>query len=67
MPPKVRQLKKSLSDAGFYCRPGKGSHTVWKHPLLPGVEVTISGSNGEDAEKYQIKQVQQALKRLERE
>ena len=44
----------------------QGSHTVWKHPLLPGVEVTISGSDGDDAEKYQVRQVQQALNRLER-
>jgi predicted RNA binding protein YcfA (HicA-like mRNA interferase family) len=66
MPQKVRQLKSSLSNVGFYWRSGKGSHTVWKHSSLPGVEVTLSGSDGDDADKYQIKQVQQALKRLER-
>jgi predicted RNA binding protein YcfA (HicA-like mRNA interferase family) len=66
MPPKVRQLKSSLSKAGFYWRPGKGSYTVWKHSSLPGVEVTLSGNDGDDADKYQIKQVHQALKRLER-
>jgi predicted RNA binding protein YcfA (HicA-like mRNA interferase family) len=66
MPPKVRKLKSSLSKAGFYSRLGKGSHTVWKHSALPGVEVTLSGSDGDDADKYQIKQVQQALDRLER-
>ena len=66
MPPKIRQLKGSLSRAGFYSRSGKGSHTVWKHSSLPGVEVTLSGSDGDDADKYQVKQVKQALKRLER-
>lgn len=63
MPLKVRQLKSSLSKAGFYWRPGKGSHTVWYHPHYPGVEVTISGRDGDDADKYQLRQVNNALKR----
>jgi predicted RNA binding protein YcfA (HicA-like mRNA interferase family) len=66
MPLKVRQLKASLLKAGFYVRPGKGSHTVWKHPFLPGLEVTLSGQDGDDAKPYQTKYVQNALKRLER-
>jgi predicted RNA binding protein YcfA (HicA-like mRNA interferase family) len=65
MPPKVRQLKSALNEAGFYWRLGKGSHTVWKHSSLPGVEITLSGNDENDAAKYQIKQVQQAIKRLE--
>jgi len=67
MPLKIRQLKANLSKAGFSGRPGKGSHTVWTNPIIPDVEVTLSGHDGDDAQKYQIKQVQNALKRLERE
>jgi predicted RNA binding protein YcfA (HicA-like mRNA interferase family) len=66
VPQKVRQLKSSLSKAGFYLRPGKGSHTVWKHILLPGTEVTISGKDGDDAKPYQVKDVRNALRDLER-
>lgn len=61
MPLKVRQLKARLAKAGFVERPAKGSHTFWTHPSLPGVVVTLSGKDGADAEKYQIKQVKQAL------
>jgi predicted RNA binding protein YcfA (HicA-like mRNA interferase family) len=63
MPPKIRQLKSTLSKAGFSWRPGKGSHTVWFHPQYPDIEVTLSGQDGDDADKYQIKQVNNALKR----
>jgi len=66
MPPKIRQLKASLSKAGFFVRPGKGSHTVWTHPVLPALEITLSGKDGDDAEKYQMKLVRDALKALEK-
>ncbi len=64
MPPKVRQLKAALSKAGFLWRPGKGSHTLWLHPSLPELEVTISGKDGNDAKPYQVRDVQDALKEL---
>jgi len=64
MPPKIKKLKGALSKAGFRWRPGKGSHTFWAHPNLPGEEVTISGKDGEDAKPYQIKDVQNALRKL---
>lgn len=64
MPPKIKQLKASLKKAGFYLRPGKGIHTVWKHLRLPGVEITLSGHDGDDAKPYQIKDVRNALKEL---
>lgn len=64
MPPKIRQLKSSLSKAGFVKRPGKGSHTVWEHPYLPGVKVTIAGGDGDDAKYYLIEEVQRALDQL---
>jgi len=64
MPPKIRQLKAALSKAGFLWRPGKGSHTFWVYPNLPGEEVTLSGNNGEDTKPYQIKDVRNALRKL---
>lgn len=64
MPPKIRQLKSSLSKAGFFKRPGKGSHTVWEHPNLPSVKVTIAGKDGDDARHYLIEEVQKALDQL---
>ena len=66
MPPKVRQLKAKLTKAGFSKRSGKGSHTVWRHPAIPDVPVTISGHDGDDADRYQIKDVENALERLRR-
>jgi predicted RNA binding protein YcfA (HicA-like mRNA interferase family) len=64
MPRKVRQLKADLIKAGFTIRSGKGSHTVWHHPRFSTVTVIISGKDGDDAEKYQVKEVQNALKKL---
>jgi len=51
MPRKIRQPKRELRKAGFIFRPGKGDHTVWKHPRLP-YAVTISGNDGNDAQSY---------------
>ena len=67
MPLKIRQLKASLTKAGFSWRPGKGSHTVWTHPALPKLEITLSGKDGNDAKPYQVKDVQDALKQLKGE
>jgi predicted RNA binding protein YcfA (HicA-like mRNA interferase family) len=64
MPVKIRKLKADLARAGFVWRSAKGSHTYWTHPQLPGISVTISGSDGDDADRYQIKQVADVLKRL---
>ncbi len=64
MPPKIRELKAALKKAGFSSRPGKGSHTVWEHPKLPKLRVTISGKDGDDARHYLIEEVQAALDQL---
>ena len=64
MPPKIRQLKAQLQKAGFSSRPGKGSHTVWEHPILPQVRVTIAGKDGDDAKRYLVEEVQSALEQL---
>lgn len=63
MPPKIRKLKADLKKAGFVYRPAKGSHTVWYDPSDPENEVTFSGHDGDDAKKYQEKDVRNALKR----
>ena len=65
MPVKIRELKARLRKVGFYPRPGKGSHTVWKHPRLPGERLVLSGSDGDDAQRYQVEDVQTALERLQ--
>ena len=64
MPPKVREVKADLRKRGWNFRPGKGGHTVWEHPLLPSVTVTISGNDGDDAQPYQEAQVGDALAKL---
>lgn len=64
MPKKIRELKQLLLKAGFSYSPGKGSHTKWSHPLLPG-KVTLSGKDGSDAKAYQEKDVNNAIKKVE--
>jgi predicted RNA binding protein YcfA (HicA-like mRNA interferase family) len=65
MPQKIRQLKASLEKAGFVLlkKRGKGSHTIWEHPLVLHV-VIISGKDGDDADRYQEKDVRNALTEL---
>ncbi len=64
MPRKIRELKAELRRAGFAVRSGKGSHTVWKHPLGQQ-RVTLSGGDGDDAQSYQERQLQAALDELQ--
>jgi hypothetical protein len=63
MPRKIRQLLADLRAAGFRELPGrgKGDHAVWSHPLAPGHQPTIDGQPGDDAKRYQEKQVREAL------
>ena len=63
MPKKIRELKSLLLKAGFIYESGRGSHTKWSHPLLPG-KLTLSGKDGGDAKPYQEKDVDNALKKL---
>lgn len=60
MAKKIRELKQMLRQVGFTEVPGKGSHTNWIHPLYEG-KLTISGKDGNDAKRYQEKEVQQAI------
>jgi len=66
MPRKLRQLRADLRRAGFTSQSsrGKGSHTYWEHPLIPGEEVTLAGKDGDDAKFYQEKDVRDALEAL---
>ncbi|NEQ79044.1 MAG: type II toxin-antitoxin system HicA family toxin [Moorea sp. SIO2I5] len=64
MPKKIRELKEMLRQAGFREIPGKGSHTNWIHPLYAG-KITISGKDGNDAKRYQEKNVQSAIDEVE--
>jgi len=60
VPPKVRELVKSLEKAGFRNRGGKGNHRNFVHPNV-SKPVTISGKLGDDAKKYQIRAVEKAV------
>lgn len=63
MPPKVRELIAELERNGFSARSGKGSHRVYSHPKSYR-NVVISGKEGNDAQKYQIKQIKEALNEI---
>jgi predicted RNA binding protein YcfA (HicA-like mRNA interferase family) len=65
MPQKIRQLKASLQKAGFVMlkKRGKGSHTLWEHPLIR-YAIILSGKDGDDADRYQEKDVRNALAEL---
>ncbi len=63
MPPKVRELIAELERNGFADRGGKGSHRNYYHPKCTKI-VTISGKEGSDAQKYQLKQVRDALNEI---
>jgi predicted RNA binding protein YcfA (HicA-like mRNA interferase family) len=65
MPKKIRELKAMLAKAGFRWRPGKGSHTIWEHPLAEK-SVVLSGSDGQDAKRYRERQVAQQLEVVQR-
>lgn len=68
MPKKIRELKAMVVKAGYILQPGrgKGSHTYWKHPLLPEQPLTIPGKDGDDAPLYLEKGIQQTLKKLKK-
>lgn len=64
MPRKIRELIADLKRAGFALDRQKGSHRQFKHPKLPGV-VTVSGNEGDDAQRYQQRQVDEAVNRVQ--
>jgi predicted RNA binding protein YcfA (HicA-like mRNA interferase family) len=61
MPKKLRELKAMLRSAGWVQIPGgKGSHSKWRHPQVPR-RVVLSGHDGDDARRYQEKDVVRAV------
>jgi predicted RNA binding protein YcfA (HicA-like mRNA interferase family) len=64
MPKKIRELKAMLRKAGFRWRPGRGSHTIWEHPLADKA-VTLSGNDGRDARRYQEVEVAEQIEAVE--
>jgi len=65
MPPQIRKLIALLERNGFVNRGGKGSHRNFEHPLCSKI-VTISGKDGNDSQKYQVRQVKDALDEVKR-
>ena len=59
MPKKIRHLESMLKKAGFENLGGKGSHRNYYHDN--GYKITISGKAGDDAKKYQEKQVDEVI------
>ena len=51
-----------LERAGFVNKGGKGSHRNYLHPS--GVKLTLSGNLGDDALKYQEKEVSSKIKEV---
>jgi predicted RNA binding protein YcfA (HicA-like mRNA interferase family) len=56
----MRELIRDLELAGFVDRGGKGSHRNFKHPR--GIKITISGNLGDDAKRYQERDVKKAIR-----
>jgi predicted RNA binding protein YcfA (HicA-like mRNA interferase family) len=67
VPRKIRELVKDLRDAGFSLVPGagKGPHRKFTHANYLAA-VTLSGQDGEDAKKYQEKQVRRAIEETQK-
>lgn len=63
MPRKLRDLIRDMRAAGFRELPGrgKGDHAVWAHPLAPSNQLTVDGQPGDDARRYQERQLRAAL------
>jgi predicted RNA binding protein YcfA (HicA-like mRNA interferase family) len=65
VPQKIRDLLKALKSVGFkeISGAGRGSHRKLVHPKYSGA-VTVSGNLGDDAKRYQEKQVAQAIEEV---
>ncbi len=66
VPPKIRELIADLERAGFVNRGGSGSHRNFIHSNVPK-PVTIAGSLGEDAKRYQVRAVRLAIQEAQNE
>jgi predicted RNA binding protein YcfA (HicA-like mRNA interferase family) len=64
VPPKIRELEARLRSAGFVRQAAKGSHRKWIHPS--GRLLIMSGREGDDAKKYQEREVEEVVAAVER-
>ncbi len=66
MPRKIRELRAEAQREGFRLQPkrGKGSHSIWKHPLGP--QVNIPGQDGADAKPYMERELRGAISEAQR-
>lgn len=64
MPRKIRQLKVDLRKAGAYQISQEGSHTKWKHLLVPASTLVLSGHDRDDAKPYQERAVRDLLREI---
>lgn len=64
LPRKKRDIRRDFRAAGFRERQGKGDHTVFSHPLLPK-NYAVDGRDGADAERYDERNLRDALHDLE--
>lgn len=64
MPRKIRQLRGDLRKAGAYLVTQEGSHTKWRHPLVPASMLILSGHDGDDAKPYQERAVRDLLRKI---
>lgn len=67
VPRKLRELRSDLRRAGWIRVRQTGSHQTWQHPDSPGMRLTLSGSDGDDAKPYQERAVQGAVAHLRKE
>jgi predicted RNA binding protein YcfA (HicA-like mRNA interferase family) len=65
LPRKVRDLIRDLEQAGFVDRGGRGSHRNFVHPNVRK-PVTLSGTPGDDAMRYQERAVRLAIEESKR-
>lgn len=63
MPRKKREIRQDYHKAGFTEVPGKGSHTVFRHPLVKR-NYPVAGHDGDDAKKYDEDNLHEALQAL---
>ncbi len=67
MPKKIRDLKLMLRQAGWMLVPGgKGSHSNGQHDAVQRV-VILSGNDGDDAKRYQERDVARAVREAQKE
>ena len=64
MPKKIRELIRDLKRAGFVNRGGRGNHRNFTHSS--GARITLSGHEGDDGKRYQEREVEAALREVDR-